>query len=300
MSRASSSYPAGSLAALGRVEFIHVAEPGGALPRPLRSALLRAGVGIDGDRYARAAGYWTDSRVTRDLTLVEGEVIDDLCAQGLTVGPGELRRNLTTRGVSLNDLVGTPFWVGDVLCVGTELCEPCRHLQTLTGKRLLRLLAHRGGLRARVLIDGTINLGDTIESADILEGVGVIVRREQKVLLGRRLSEHGFGTWSFPGGKPLRGESVLGCGIRELREETGIEATTAHLVAETLDGFPESRLVLRTRFVEVGGSCAKPQRREPDKTGEWRWWSWPALPAPLFRPVASLVASGYRPGWTAA
>ena len=290
----------GSLAALGRVEFIHIADTGGAPPRPLRSALLRAGVGIDGDRYARRAGYWTDSRVTRDLTLVEGEVVDDLCAEGVPVGPGELRRNLTTRGVSLNDLIGTPFWLGDVLCVGTELCEPCRHLEALTGKRLLRLLAHRGGLRVRVLIDGPISLGDTIESADMLEGVGVIVRHEEKVLLGRRLSEHGFGTWSFPGGKPVIGESVLRCGLRELREETGIEATRALLVAETLDGFPESRLVFRTRFVEVCGSCTKPQRREPDKTGEWRWWSWSALPAPLFRPVASLIASGYHPGGTAA
>jgi ADP-ribose pyrophosphatase YjhB (NUDIX family) len=281
---------------VGRVDFIHVAEAGGASPRALGSAALRAGVGIDGDRYADGTGFWRDSRVTRALTLVEGEVLDDLRAQGVGLAPGELRRNITTRGVSLNDLSGRAFWIGDVLCWGAELCEPCRHLEKLTGQRLLRSLAHRGGLRARVLLDGLVSVGDTIEAADVLDGVGVIVARDDEVLLGRRLSQHGFGTWSFPGGKPLHGESVLGCGLRELREETGIEASTAQLVGETLDGFPESRLVFRTRFVEIGEAPAAARRMEPDKTEEWRWWSWSALPAPLFRPVASLLASGYRPG----
>ena len=168
------------------------------LPR----ARVISGVGIVGDRYALRAGYWRDERVSRDLTLVEGEVVDDLAHNGLVLAPGELRRNLTTRGVVLNDLLGRVFWIGDVLLRGTELCEPCRHLEEITGKRLLRPLVHRRGLRAQVLLDGVIGVGDSLEPAEELAGVGVVVRREDKVLLGRRLSVHGYGCWSFPGGKP--------------------------------------------------------------------------------------------------
>src|SRR5947208_9769594 len=72
-----------------------------------------------------------------------------------------------------------------------------------------------------------------------------------RALLGRRRSPHGRGTWSFPGGKPRPGESAEQCALRELREETGLRGRRPHVVGETLDGFPESRLVYRTRFVAV-------------------------------------------------
>src|SRR5215470_789862 len=112
----------------GRVEFLHLARTAGAPMARLAVAEAVAGVGLSGDRYADGAGYWRDGRVSRDLTLVEGEVADEL-----PVRPGELRRNVTTRGVRLNELVGRTFWVGGVLCRGTELCEPCLHLEELTG-----------------------------------------------------------------------------------------------------------------------------------------------------------------------
>ena len=76
--------------------------------------------------------------------------------------PGESRRNLTTRGVRLNDLVGKEFWIGDVLALGIELCEPCTHLVALTGKPLIKPLAHRAGLRADLLTTGRISVGDRI------------------------------------------------------------------------------------------------------------------------------------------
>ena len=76
----------------------------------------------------------------------------------------DARRNVVTRGIDLNALVGRRFRVGDVECLGQRLCEPCAHLERLTVPGTLRGLIHRGGLRADVLTDGTISVGDTIET----------------------------------------------------------------------------------------------------------------------------------------
>lgn len=126
-----------------------------------------AGVGLLGDRYARREGFWPDDREeSRDVTLIEAEVVESLTASGIELAPGASRRNITTRGVRLNDLVGKEFWIGDVLARGTELCEPCTHLVALTGKPLLKPLAHRGGLRADLLSSGRISVGDRVEVKD--------------------------------------------------------------------------------------------------------------------------------------
>jgi 8-oxo-dGTP pyrophosphatase MutT (NUDIX family) len=273
---------------VGRVEHIHVAPAAGAPMQSLAEVDARAGVGLAGDRYADGAGYWQDSRVSRDVTLVEAEVVESV-----RLAPGEARRNVTTRGVALNDLVDRTFWIGDVLAKGASLCHPCRHLEELTGKRLLRPLVDRGGLRADLLSSGTIRVGDAVEPVEQQDGVGVLVVRDRRVLLGRRLSAHGHGTWSFPGGKPNPGESPVGCALRELREETGLLATRGRVLGETLDGFPESRLVFRTQFLLAEDAVGEPQPCEPEKTSEWRWFEWDELPAPLFRPVSSLVSSGF-------
>src|SRR5262249_45475485 len=150
---------------------------------------------------------------------------------GVELEPGETRRTVTTRGIELDSLLGRMFWLGDLLCRGTGRCEPCKHLEELTGKSLLRQLAHRGGLRAQALGTATIRRGDQVTAVEEQEGVGVVVLRDSRVLLGRRLSPHGYGTWSFPGGKPLPGESAHECALRELSEETGIEAGVTELVA---------------------------------------------------------------------
>jgi mutator protein MutT len=278
---------------LGCVEHIHVASAAGMPMEPRREIEATAGVGLAGDRYAEAAGFWQDARVSRDLTLIEAEVIDELEASGLVLAPGETRRNVTVRGVALDGLLERTFWVGDALARGTSLCEPCRHLEEVTGKALLRRLVHRGGLRADLLTSGTIAVGDAVEPAEQQDGVGVLVVRDRKVLLGRRLAPHGCGTWSFPGGKPHAGESPVTCALRELQEETGLLATNGRVVAESLDGFPESRLFFRTRFTIVEDAIGEPQPCEPGKTSEWRWFEWGALPAPLFRPVSSLISSGF-------
>ncbi len=72
---------------------------------------------------------------------------------------------MTTRGISLNDLLGRRFWVGEVLCQGPRLCEPCQYLAQLTGKPLLHPLVHRGGLRADIVGGGVIHQGDQVRAA---------------------------------------------------------------------------------------------------------------------------------------
>jgi MOSC domain-containing protein YiiM len=127
-------------------------------------------VGLEGDRYAEGGGHYQDGRVSRNLTLIEAETVEALVREhGISLAPGEMRRNLTTRGVGLNELVGQRFWVGEVLCLGTRLCEPCQYLANLTGKPLLRPLVHRGGLRADIVRGGLIRVGDQLRPADQTE-----------------------------------------------------------------------------------------------------------------------------------
>ncbi len=264
--------------------------------RSVEGACALKGIGLAGDRYAIGAGFWRDSKVSRDLTLIESEAIEELQrVDRVVLRPGEARRNLTTRGVELNALVGRAFWVGDALCRGTHLCEPCRHLEELTGKRLLRSLVHRGGLRAQLLNSAVIRVGDPLKTVEEQEGVGVLIVRRSRVLLGLRLSAYGQGTWSFPGGKPHAGETAEACALRELREETGLVGANPRPIGMTVDGFADSRHVFRTTFVRLDTGTAEPVAREPEKTARWHWFDWHELPQPLFSPVASLVAAGYRP-----
>ena len=101
-----------------------------------------------------------------ELTLIEAEAVEALARDyGLQLEPGNARRNLVTRGVALNHLVGREFKIGDVLIRGIRLCEPCEQLQRVTGKQLIKGLRHRGGLRAQILTEGTIHMGDLVKAA---------------------------------------------------------------------------------------------------------------------------------------
>lgn len=153
--------------AAGVVDAIHIAVDAGMPVRGLESVRAIAGVGLEGDRYAYGRGHYQGDRVSRKLTLIEAEALEALTDEhGIELSVGETRRNLTTRGISLNDLVGRHFWVGHVLCQGTRLCEPCQYLADLTGKPLLRPLVHRGGLRADILRGGLIRTGDWVRPAE--------------------------------------------------------------------------------------------------------------------------------------
>jgi hypothetical protein len=124
---------------------------------------LRAGRGIVGDRYFDGTGTFSASeKHGQQLTLIEAEVLDALRDDDLHLSPVDARRNIVTRGIDLNALVGQEFQVGTARCIGRRLCEPCSHLQRLTGTALLRPMVHRGGLRADILTSGTVRVGDAI------------------------------------------------------------------------------------------------------------------------------------------
>ena len=152
----------------GTVEAIHIAQAAGAPMVALDRVRALADIGLEGDRYATRTGTWSDDpRVDRDITLIEAEILEDLAAaDGIVLAPGESRRNVTTRGVRLNELVGRRFRVGGVDCMGTRLCEPCQYLTDTLGKPILKPLVHRAGLRARILTDGDITVGASIVALD--------------------------------------------------------------------------------------------------------------------------------------
>jgi MOSC domain-containing protein YiiM len=150
---------------LGTVEAIHVA-PEAAAPMEARESVdAVAGRGLRGDRYFEESGTFSDTPGSgRHLTLVEAEAMEAVEREaGISLDFADHRRNLTTRGVALNHLVERRFRVGDVVCAGTRLCEPCAHLESLTEEGVGEALVHRGGLRADVVEGGTIRVDDVIE-----------------------------------------------------------------------------------------------------------------------------------------
>jgi len=119
----------------------------------VESVRALAGKGLEGDRHFHEEG----APPGQAITLVEAEIVEEV---GLA--PGETRRQVTVRGVRLNELVGKRFRVGDVECFGVELCEPCSHLEAMTRTGIIKELVHRAGINADILTDGTIRVGDTV------------------------------------------------------------------------------------------------------------------------------------------
>ncbi len=131
-------------------------------------ARVLAGKGIEGDRYGAGAGTFSKGGGTgRHVTLIEAEALEALEREySIKLSAVEARRNLLTRGVPLNHLVGREFRVGEVVLRGMRLCEPCSHLEGLTLKGVQKGLAHRGGLRTEVVREGVVRAGDAIEPLD--------------------------------------------------------------------------------------------------------------------------------------
>ncbi|MBA3403012.1 MAG: MOSC domain-containing protein [Actinobacteria bacterium] len=152
----------------GHVISIYVSSRAGAPMRPRDQVEAVPRRGLEGDRYFAGPGGFlagaTPGREVTELTLIEAEVIEHLQGDlGIEVEAADSRRNIVTRGVSLNSFVGSEFRIGQVRLVGAGLCEPCVSLVKHTAnKHLLRGLAHRGGLRARILTRGTIAVGDSV------------------------------------------------------------------------------------------------------------------------------------------
>jgi MOSC domain-containing protein YiiM len=148
----------------GRVEEINIAAELERLPEPVSAVDALAGQGLRGDRFFSSEPR--ESGEARDITLIQAEALEGLREEhGIELSAAESRRNVLTRGIDLNALVGKRFTVGDVECVGVELCEPCNHLQSLTQPGVLRGLVHRGGLRADIVRGGRIAVGDAVAPA---------------------------------------------------------------------------------------------------------------------------------------
>lgn len=150
----------------GELLNIHIAQEGGAEMQSLKSATLLAGEGIKGDRYATGKGKYSPMPDIREVTLIETETLEALRRDhAIELSVDEHRRNLTTRDVPLNHLVGLRFRVGNTVLEGGRLNTPCRYLELLTGKTVCDLMEHRSGLNCRVIEGGEIAIGDTIELA---------------------------------------------------------------------------------------------------------------------------------------
>jgi hypothetical protein len=149
--------PYGRTTGVGTVAAILVAPAAEGPLTHIESVEAVPGKGLAGDRYAAGRGTFTAPGRGYELTLVEGNVLDEI---GLAWE--DARRNIVTAGIALNALVGQHFRVGAVECVGRRLAEPCAHLERLARPGLLRPLVHRGGLRADILSSGTISVGDEI------------------------------------------------------------------------------------------------------------------------------------------
>jgi MOSC domain-containing protein YiiM len=146
----------------GEVVEINVWPDGQAHPHSVDRVQAVAGRGLEGDRHF-FTGEGTQPERDKELTLIATEALEALAAEhAIEMTAAESRRNLATRGIDLNQLEGRRFRVGDVECEGIELCEPCRTLERLTQPGVIRGLVHRGGLRAAILKEGQIAVGDPV------------------------------------------------------------------------------------------------------------------------------------------
>ena len=159
----------------GRVVSIHIAGEAGAPMESLAEVRAVAGRGLEGDRYFLGTGHYSPrpSPGGREVTLIETETLEALLTGiedssgkglGIKLSAAESRRNIATVGVPLNHLVGREFWVGPVLMRGTRLCEPCKYLEGLTQPAVMGGLIHRGGLRAQIVSEGRLRVGDAVRA----------------------------------------------------------------------------------------------------------------------------------------
>lgn len=147
----------------GTVEAIFVAPEQEAAMVARDSVRAVPGRGLEGDRYFAGAGSFSNKESPgRQVTLIEAEAVDALRRDGMEVVAAETRRNIVTRSVPLNHLVDKEFTVGEVRLRGIKLCEPCAHLERVSGKSVREPLVHRGGLNAEVLTEGIVRVGDAV------------------------------------------------------------------------------------------------------------------------------------------
>jgi MOSC domain-containing protein YiiM len=150
----------------GTVISINIAPSAEAGMQSVDEARAVPGKGLEGDRYFFRQGTFYKPQPDRELTLIESEAIEAFRTEyQVEFDLSSSRRNVVTRGVPLNHLVGREFWIGEVRARGLKLCEPCSHLQRLSHPKVLPGLVHRGGLRAQILSEGIIRVGEAVKEA---------------------------------------------------------------------------------------------------------------------------------------
>jgi len=154
---------------MGKIIAIFIRPQVGQPTRALSEVHMVPGRGLEGDHYYLKIGY-PERKIdaSREVTLVEIESIEAVRRDyKIPLDLGDTRRNLVTQDVPLNHLVGKTFRVGEVTMQGIRLCEPCSHLAELTQQAVLPAFVHRGGLRAQVLTEGNLRVGDNVEVSQV-------------------------------------------------------------------------------------------------------------------------------------
>ncbi|HEY8393899.1 MAG TPA: MOSC domain-containing protein [Thermaerobacter sp.] len=180
----------------GRVAFICIAPSAAAPMTTVEQVRAVPGRGLEGDRYFQGTGTFWRPLPDYELTLIEIETLEALeREEGIRLHPADARRNIVTRGVPLNHLAGRQFRLGPVLVEGIRLCEPCGHLERLTRPGVREALVHRGGLRARILTEGIIRIGDVVAPVEAGTGpaqavsAGQVLHEEPAVNDGRTVND---------------------------------------------------------------------------------------------------------------
>jgi predicted ester cyclase len=208
--------------AKGKVISIFIAPAAKAPMKGVAEVRAVAGKGLQGDRYFRSEGTFSSTAGPGgEATLVEAEAVAaaaELMKTGLE--PSGTRRNIVTRGISLNHLVGKEFRVGEVVLRGLRLCEPCAHLESLTREGVKSALLHRAGLRSQILQGGMIRVGDEVAPLDSTES-------ENKKLI-RRYYDEMWNPWNFDAAAEILSPEIVFYGSLGVATR-GIEAFRAYM-----------------------------------------------------------------------
>jgi len=213
-----------------RVLSIGIAPAAGAPMQAVELVRAVAGQGLEGDRYFTQSGTFSATPgAGRGLTLIEAEAVEAMNAKlGTQFAPGDMRRNIVTRGVALNHLVGREFRVGGARVRGIRLCEPCDYLESLTQPGAKSAMLHRCGLRADILESGTIRVGDWVAVLDAAE--------ENKDLI-RRYYDEMWNPWNFAKAEEILAGDILFRG--SLGTETKGRAQFCDYMRQVQRAFPD-------------------------------------------------------------
>ena len=126
-------------------------------------------------------------------------------------------------------------------------------------------------------------------------GIGVIIIKDRKFLMGWRKAKHGSGTWCPPGGHLEFGESLEDCARRETLEETGISIRNVRFAGVTNDIWEDEGKHYITITMLADWESGEPKAMEPDKADDWKWFSWDDVPDKIFLTMQNMLKQGFRP-----